>query len=144
MKLNLGCGNDYKEGYINVDVNHSVKCDATCDLSKPPFPWQDGSIDFIVAKHIVEHLWDKDKFMNECWRILKSGGELYIETPTAGTKAFYKDPQHVSGWIEETFRYYADWNTCPANERKSWIIESVYTTLKGDENEFITARLKKP
>lgn len=144
LKLNLGSGNDYLDGYINVDLNSDVRCDLVLDVEKEEFPWLDDSADEIIAKHLVEHLWDRDKFMNKCWNLLKSGGQMYIETPTAGTKAFYKDPTHIFGWIEETFRYYCDWNTCAANQRQTWNMVSCETKLKGDENEFIICILEKP
>lgn len=143
LKLNLGCGNDYKKDYINIDKNNDVKCDQIVDLENDVFPWEDNSVEEIVAKHLVEHIWKRDRFMNECWRVLKQGGRMYIETPTAGTVAYWKDPTHISGWVEQTFRYYADWNTCPANRRRTWKIIHIETMLKGDENETIVCVLEK-
>ena len=35
MKLNLGCGTDYKEGWINVDMG-DCKCDVKHDLENFP------------------------------------------------------------------------------------------------------------
>ncbi len=146
--LNLGCGSDYlshpRGEVINVDLNDSVKCDQILDLENDVFPWKDNSIEGIIAKHVVEHIWKRDRFMNECWRVLKPGKEMYIETPTAGTKAYWKDPTHVSGWIPETFKYYCEWNTCPANQRKTWEMVSCETVLVGDENEHIKCRMRKP
>lgn len=34
VKINLGCGNEYKKGWINVDFNKEVKADICADLSK--------------------------------------------------------------------------------------------------------------
>ena len=141
--LNLGCGNDYIDGAVNVDMNEDVKCDMVLDIENDKFPWINGTVDQIIAKHVVEHIWKRDQFMNKCWEVLKCGGTMYIETPTAGTVAYWKDPTHVSGWIEQTFKYYAEWNTCPANQRKTWKIRKIETVLKGDENEHIICILEK-
>ena len=56
MKLNLGCGHDHKEGYVNVDVSDLGKPDMVVDLEVLPWPWQDSSIDEILIKHTLEHL----------------------------------------------------------------------------------------
>ena len=32
-KLNLGCGTDYRKGYINVDVSRNIKVDVLADLN---------------------------------------------------------------------------------------------------------------
>lgn len=145
--LNLGCGNEYlvhKDGItINVDINHDVKCDQVVDLEQGVFPWGDDSVKGIIAKHVVEHIFKRDGFMNECWRVLKPGGRMYIETPKAGTHSYWKDPTHVSGWIEETFRYYCDWNTCPANRRKTWEMIYCYEEMRGDDF-IIVCELMKP
>jgi len=34
IKLNLGCGKDYKRGYINCDVSKEVGPDKVVDLDK--------------------------------------------------------------------------------------------------------------
>jgi hypothetical protein len=36
-KLNLGCGDDYKEGFINVDIENDP--DVKHDLNSYPWPW---------------------------------------------------------------------------------------------------------
>lgn len=144
MKINLGCGNDYKEGYVNIDKNNFVRVDKTLDFEKEKLPFDDSSVEEIEAKMVVEHIRNRDFFMNECWRVLKPASKIHITTPTAGTVAYWKDPTHVSGWIPQTFRYYADWNTNPADLRKTWKIVSCETHLVGDENEFIDCVLEKP
>ena len=36
MKLNLGCGKDYIDGWVNVDLYDDSKCDVVYDLEKFP------------------------------------------------------------------------------------------------------------
>ena len=39
MKLNLGCGKDYIDDWVNVDFYDDSKCDVTHDLEEFPWPW---------------------------------------------------------------------------------------------------------
>lgn len=144
IKLNLGSGNDYLKDHINIDQSERVFCDKVMDFEKDPIPFDDQSVDGITAKMIVEHIFNIDHFMNECWRVLKPGCEMLVTTPTAGTVAYWKDPTHVKGFVEQTFKYYAEWNTDKAYGRKTWNIKSIHTHLKGDENEYIECILIKP
>lgn len=39
MKLNLACGRDYMEGYINADISYDVGADIVFDMTKGiPYP----------------------------------------------------------------------------------------------------------
>lgn len=38
MKLNLGCGEDYRRGWTNVDINHKFKADYYCNLEDADLP----------------------------------------------------------------------------------------------------------
>ena len=42
LKLNLGCGQNPRDGYLNVDKYGSA--DLTCDLEAFPWPWPDNSV----------------------------------------------------------------------------------------------------
>ena len=73
-KLNVGCGGNILDGFINTDID--------MDITKP-LPYPDKSISFILAEHVVEHVSGADgfRFMEECFRVLKSGGTLRICVP---------------------------------------------------------------
>lgn len=109
MRLNLGSGNDYKQGYVNVDLSPDVNADLVIDVTKDRLPYDDNSIDETIAIDFFEHILYPIPVLNELWRVTKSGGSLYIEVPLAGTNDYYKDPTHVRPFVEETFKYFADY-----------------------------------
>lgn len=90
MKLHLGCGRSYLEGYINIDfppADHTVQADLVADryedITKISFP--NSSIDEIRLHHVFEHFSRPVALALLCrWRDwLKPGGVLRIETPDA-------------------------------------------------------------
>src|SRR5208283_2288415 len=80
MKLNLGCGDQKLEGYINCDL-HQEDADMKFDASKLPF--DDNSVDEIAAYHLIEHFNFRQAFdvLREWRRVLKPGGKIILETP---------------------------------------------------------------
>jgi hypothetical protein len=81
VKLNLGCGNDKKPGYLNVDFRGSP--DLVCDLGKFPWPFADESADEILMLDFLEHFsWRKtEMIIGEAWRVLRPGGHVDIQVP---------------------------------------------------------------
>lgn len=79
MKLNLGCGDKKREGYVNVD--NCGESDFTQDLSVFPWPWVDGSVDEVFSEHFLEHVYDYEKTILEIHRVLKPGGLLWFKVP---------------------------------------------------------------
>lgn len=88
MKLNLGCGIDKKEGFVNVDYHNDFNPDVVADLNGTlPFPKE--CAEYVEASHVLEHLNNPTDFLMECHRVLKGGGVLKILTPHyTGTYAF--------------------------------------------------------
>lgn len=80
MKLNLGCGDQKLDGYINCDL-HRDDVDMNFDASKIPF--DDNSVDEIAAYHLIEHFKFHDAMdvLKEWCRVLKPGGRIILETP---------------------------------------------------------------
>jgi len=81
VKLNLGCGNDYLPGYINVDFYAEYPVDAKFDIRH--IPHEDNSVDEIMASHVIEHFdyHESVLVLSEWRRVLRPGGKLTIETP---------------------------------------------------------------
>lgn len=103
MKLNLGCSSAVREGYVNVDI--VPPADVIADLNAS-WPWEDSSIDAILAIDIIEHLVNKIYTMNELWRVLRADAVAEIEVPSTNGECAFADPTHVSFWNKRSFFYY--------------------------------------
>jgi len=103
IKLNLGSGKDYREGFINIDNSPYIKKDMTFDLDTYPYPFAGNSVDFVLAMAVIEHLKDMKAFMEEMHRILKQGGKLRFRVPLAFTHIDSKDPTHKQHITPDTF-----------------------------------------
>jgi len=80
LKLNLGCGYQPMNGWVNVDYIKTDHADIVTNLDQP-WPWKDNSVDEIFAAHVIEHVTDHITFMKEAQRVLKVGGYLTIRVP---------------------------------------------------------------
>lgn len=105
IKLNLGSGRDYKEGYTNIEVSKRHKADLYHDLSLG-IPFNDNSVDEVIAKHFIEHLSDTIFIMNEIWRVCKNNAKVIIEVPHQSNLLAYADPTHKRIFNEESFNYF--------------------------------------
>ncbi len=82
MKLHLGCGNKKLEGWINIDSVAAFNPDLIHDITQP-LPYQELSIDEILAEDLLEHF---DKYIRffvfyEWVRVLKIGGKITVQVP---------------------------------------------------------------
>jgi len=97
VKLNLGCGQNKLDGFINVDKFGSP--DLKFDLEQFPWPWHDNTVDEIRLIHVLEHLGkDVEIYFNifkELYRICKNGTLISIAVPHFRHDFFFNDPTHV-------------------------------------------------
>jgi predicted SAM-dependent methyltransferase len=99
VKLNLGCGQNRLDGYVNTDREPAVEPDVVMDLEQFPWPFEDDSVDEVVAKHVLEHVGaTADLFigvMQELYRVCSSGALIHIAVPHPRHNFFLDDPTHV-------------------------------------------------
>ncbi len=99
MKLNLGCGQNKQEGYVNVDKYGSFAPDVVWNLESFPWPFESNSVDEIVMHHSLEHMGESVEMflgiMKELYRISAPGGKVFITVPHPRSDGFAGDPTHV-------------------------------------------------
>lgn len=81
-KLNIGCGYDKREGFLNIDKAKEVNPDMVVDIENGlPFP--DNMFNEIYSEHCLEHITpDKWRFvLNEIARVSKDGCVLELDLP---------------------------------------------------------------
>lgn len=81
-RLHIGCGPRRLAGWVNADlVSH--KPGVVTDIELTDLPYVDGSVDEILAEHVLEHLSFAEEALAwpEMARVLRRGGRLTLEVP---------------------------------------------------------------
>jgi SAM-dependent methyltransferase len=95
IKINLGCGMDYREGWVNVDFNKEVKADVYADFTKK-LPFKNNYADVVLLDNVIEHIPQERyfAFLEEIHRICKNGAKIYIYAPHYSGMYALKHPAH--------------------------------------------------
>jgi len=81
LKLNVGCGPNLKDGWINIDMTDNA--DLQLDL-REPMPFAAESVSMVYSEHFFEHLEYPDQahcFLKESLRVLQPGGLFSVGVP---------------------------------------------------------------
>lgn len=86
MKLNLGCGSDYLNGWINADRfeesnHHRHPCDFDIQADAHALPFATDALEHVRCRHVLEHVERPLDALREMQRILAPGGICYTEVP---------------------------------------------------------------
>jgi hypothetical protein len=99
LRLNLGCGQNLMDGFVNVDMYESFSPDVICNLEVTPWPFETSSADEIHLRHVLEHLGAQtDVFlsiMKELYRVCAPNAIVHIAVPHPRSDGFSGDPTHV-------------------------------------------------
>lgn len=107
-KINLGSGYDKKDGFINIDSDQKCNPDIAIDLEKDIIPLPDGSIDYVVANHILEHIGDGFfHLMQELYRVCSDGAIIDIVVPHYTHITYIADPTHKRPITAEGLRLFS-------------------------------------
>jgi SAM-dependent methyltransferase len=106
--LDVGCGIRKYRGSIGIDVNPASAADVICDLDRFPYPFADRTFDSLRAIHVIEHLTDVIRSMEEFHRLVKPGGRVRIETPHYTDYSSFCDPTHKHHLNSFSFRYFGE------------------------------------
>lgn len=93
-KLNIGCGEDIKKGWINLDQDNHDGVNIVHKIRNDNFlPFKENSFDVVLCSHVIEDLDNPIIVIKDMIRILKKGGLLIIRVPN-----------HTCGWFNLNHR----------------------------------------
>src|SRR3990167_5927036 len=94
IRLNVGCGGDLLENYVNIDRHTKKEIEARYgrklsenivvqDLDIFNLPHKDGTVDEVLCLGFLEHLSfeEEGRFLKEVERVLKKGGVFHFTVP---------------------------------------------------------------
>lgn len=105
--LDLGCGKlKASPGAFTVDISPQAEPDVVHDLDETPWPLPSGQFDVIHMRHVVEHLDNIVKAMEEVHRVARPGARVVIVTPHYSCTNSYTDPTHRHHLGLRSFNYF--------------------------------------
>lgn len=151
-KLNLGCGWDIREGFLNVDLHDFHKPDLVADVTKLEM-LPSGYYGEIIAQDVLEHLPRQStvEVLRGWSRLLRTGGLIHLRVPSVidlaelmklpenqtiakqelfvqclfGTQAYTEDC-HYTTFTEPLLRHYlaeAEMEVASWEVRDTWLFE---------------------
>jgi SAM-dependent methyltransferase len=107
--LSIGSGKiEKKANVIRLDISKDTGADVVWDLNKSPYPFDNDEFDQIECFDVIEHLDNIPNVMQECYRILKNDGMVFITTPHFSSANSYIDPTHKFHLSIYSFDCFAD------------------------------------
>jgi SAM-dependent methyltransferase len=121
--VDLGCGTSKVSGAIGIDRLSHPGVNIICDF-ETSLPLKSDSVDTIHSSHVIEHITNLIPFMEEVYRVCKTGASVYITTPYYTSRGAFRDPTHVRFIAEDTFEYFQD--PAPYGIKTNFHIEKIH------------------
>ena len=103
MKINLGCGTDIKEGFVNVDRMQLPGVDVVGDIDGKKLPFKKNSVELVIVNHVLEHVQNLELLLKELHRICKPKARIYVRVPYFSHESAFSHYQHVRRFSWTTF-----------------------------------------
>lgn len=95
MKLNIGSGSKRYPEYLNIDMDPGSNPDFVVDLERESLPFEDNTVDSVIAHHVLEHMGDGFfHCVKELYRVCKGGAVIDVRVPHPRHDTFLIDPTH--------------------------------------------------
>lgn len=96
------------DGFLGIDKVKLSSVDIVHDLDIIPYPFDENEIDEIYCSHVLEHLSDFNRVMEELHRISKPDAIIKIRGPYFKSHVAFGDSTHKHFLTENSFNYFND------------------------------------
>lgn len=117
--LNIGCGENWREDAINIDIKNTGFEDLILDISQTwsevNNKWQtkrfgevhlnENGFDAIEASCVLEYVEDLTTSLVNIIKLLKPGGWLYLKFAHQDSLGAWQNPKHLRGMNENLIKY---------------------------------------
>lgn len=101
IMLDIGCNDGYISGLLlekgntvyGVDIvpkniltakKRGIKA-KYCNIEKTGLPYKNDFFDVVLIGDVIEHVFETDAILDECYRVLKKNGKLILTTPNVAS-----------------------------------------------------------
>ena len=154
-RLNVGCGRNIQEGWVNLDSAALPGVDIVCDLEnlrENPIDLPDGTVDNFLLSHVIEHVRDSLGLMQELWRLATPGAIAVVRVPHGASDDAWEDPTHVRAYFPKSFGYFSqpfywradygyrgDWNP----DKLKLVVDSTRCAGLGPQEMFLKSQCER-
>jgi SAM-dependent methyltransferase len=108
--LDLGCGAKKVPEAFGIDAIALPGVDLVHDLEAVPYPLPESCADAVYLNHVLEHLENPLRVLEEVWRLARPNARVYIRTPHYSGIYAWRDPTHRRTFSAESFGYFGENN----------------------------------
>jgi SAM-dependent methyltransferase len=128
-KLNLGCGDDIRSGWVNLDSANIPGVDIVHNIEQLPLPFQNSEFSEILCQDILEHV-EYINILKDLHRILTPGGILHIRVPHFSSKNNYIDPTHIKRFSMYTFEFFVKNSPLSKSKQRQYYFDFHFSKVK--------------
>lgn len=141
MRLHFGCGRDIRPGWVNVDAQALPGVDMVVDLEHR-LPFDDDSVAELLGNHVLEHIREPLKLMQELHRVAVPGATLALSMPHGASDDAWEDPTHVRPYFLHSFGYFSQpfWWKSDIGYRGDWQPEQIALSVDAARVDGMTPR----
>jgi glycosyltransferase involved in cell wall biosynthesis len=111
---------------LRLDIDDAMIGDL--DPFRPKLPVPDDACDEIEAYHVLEHVADKRRILEEVWRIARHNAVIRIKLPDRRHSDAFVDPTHCSYWEVDTIDFFVPGHRRTAISRAAFGVLRKFTT----------------
>ena len=100
--LDIGTGAGHIASFLGSESNSVVSIDVVDErrqkgsykfikVQDENLPFKDNTFDIVISNHVIEHVPNQQRHVDEIFRVLKNGGIVYLATPN---KYWLTDPHY--------------------------------------------------